>query len=285
MELSENISALQSSAESQLPALNSLKKTETALILPFFDVLDYDSFDVREVEPDFNVELGDQGMRTVDYALKRDGSPLMLVQCAEAKTDLETSDSRFLLEHFDELEADVAVFTNGLSYQFYANLKAEINVYERPFLEFDLLEHGPEQIEGLKRLAKSAFNAEEILSAVYDRKCGRLLQDYLVQQQTSPDEHFVRFMAAQIHEGDVSEHVVERFGPVVEEVLGELVDGESEGQEPIPSREDVSHSPKPEEDIELTASEEEPVANGEDGEEDEGDPFEKDLARRVIEEF
>jgi len=285
MELTESISALQSSAESQLPALNSLKKTETALILPFFDVLDYNSFDVREVEPDFNVELGEQGMRTVDYALKRNGSPLMLVQCAEAKTDLGDSNNSFLLEHFDALEADVAVFTNGLSYQFYANLKADINVYERPFLEFDLLDHGPEQIEGLKRLGKSAFNAEEILSAVYDRKGGRLLQDYLVQQQASPDEHFVRFMAAQIYEGDVSENVVERFKPVVQEVLGELVDGEGEVQESFPSREKESRSPNPEEEIELTASEEDSVANGEDGEEEEGDPFEKDLARRVIEEF
>ena len=78
MEFTEKVSALQSSAENQLPALNSLKKTETALVLPFFDVLGYNPFDVRDVEPDFNVGLGDKGMRTVDYALKREGAPLML---------------------------------------------------------------------------------------------------------------------------------------------------------------------------------------------------------------
>ncbi|PSQ94253.1 MAG: restriction endonuclease, partial [Bacteroidetes bacterium QH_2_63_10] len=55
MDLTEKISALQSSAQRQLPALTSLKKMETALILPFFNALGYDPFDVREIEPDFEM--------------------------------------------------------------------------------------------------------------------------------------------------------------------------------------------------------------------------------------
>lgn len=295
MEFTEKVSALQSSAENQLPALNSLKKTETALVLPFFDVLGYNPFDVRDVEPDFNVGLGDKGMRTVDYALKREGAPLMLFQCEEAKTDLGDYDSSFLFEHFDALGADVAVFTNGLTYRFYANLGAEINVAQRPFLEFDLLDHGPEQVEGLQQLTKSAFDAEEIISTAYALKSGRLLRHYLVQQQESPDEHLVRFIAAQIFEGEVSEDVVERFRPVVQNVLGDVVEGEAEIPQPVPSSEDNESEPRPpeddvlnspeEEELELSPSEEESIVDEAEDQEENGDPFEKDLARRVIEDF
>jgi hypothetical protein len=313
MKLTEKVSALQSSAQSQLPALNTLRKTENALLLPFFDALGYDPFDVREVEPEFDVGLEEQGMGTVDYALKREGVPLVFVQCEEAKTDLGTYDNRFLFQHFDDLEANIAVFTNGLSYRFYANLEAEIHTYDRPFLEFDLLDHNPAEIESLKRLTKTAFDTKELLAAAYDLKSGRLLRDYLVQQQESPDEHLVRFMAAQVYEGEVSGEEVDRFRSVVQRVLNEFVGDGSDVHLTVVSREDESttstseerpepleqegsDSPEQEEEPEVSASEaesssddvesfSEPPSDEEGDEADGDDPFEKDLARRVIEDF
>ena len=296
MDLTEKISALQSSAQRQLPALTSLKKTKTALILPFFDALGYDPFDVREIEPDFEMEVEEQGMRTVDYTVKRGSAPLMLVQCEEAKTDLGDHDDSFLLESLDELEADIAVFTNGLHYQFYVDLEAEVNAHRRPFLELDLLDYGPEEVEGLKRLTRSDFDVEAIRSAAYDRTCSRLLRSYFAQQQQAPDEHLVRFMAAQVYDGEVGADVVERFRPVVRNVLQEVVGGEGGIQEAGPSTTEASMSSDPQqdrpqspdqeqeqEDMELTASDEDALANGE--EEQDGDPFDKDLARRVIDDF
>ena len=313
MKLTEKVSALQSSAQSQLPALNTLRKTENALLLPFFDALGYDPFDVREVEPEFDVGLEEQGMGTVDYALKREGVPLVFVQCEEAKTDLGTYDNRFLFQHFDDLGADIAVFTNGLSYRFYANLEAEIHTYDRPFLEFDLLDHNPAEIESLKRLTKTAFDTKELLAAAYDLNSGRLLRDYLVQQQESPDEHLVRFMAAQVYEGEVSGEEVDRFRSVVQRVLNEFFGDESDVHLTVVSREDESttstseerpepleqegsDSPEQEEEPEVSASEaesssddvesfSEPPSDEEGDEADGDDPFEKDLARRVIEDF
>jgi len=294
MKFTEKVSALQSSAESQLPALNSLKKTKTALVLPFFKTLGYNPFDVREVEPEFNIGLGEQGMRAVDYALKREGAPLMFFQCEEAKTDLGGYESSFLFEHFDELGVDVAVFTNGLSYRFYANLGAEMNVAQRPFLEFDLLDYSPGQIERLEQLTKSAFDSEEIISAACTLKSGRMLRRYFAQQQQSLDEHLVRFIAAQIFKGEVSDDVVERFRPVVQSVLEEFIEEEAERPQPVPSgEEDGSESPPLEEvpdsleegELDLSSSDEDALVEESEDQDENGDPFEKDLARRVIEDF
>lgn len=218
MGLAEKLSALRKSAERQLDVLNSKEKTENALLLPFFDALGYDAFNVREVEPGHVVEL-EEGAKDVDYAVKIDGAPTMLFQCEEAATDLDAFDGDPLFRHFDALDASLVVLTNGLTYRFFADLGGEGAVDGRPFFEFDLLNHESEQISYLERLTKSAFDTDEVLSTAFELKYTRLLQNYLVRQRDEPDTHFVRFLAAQIHEGEVSEGILDQFQPVVQQFL------------------------------------------------------------------
>lgn len=102
MEIAKRISTLKSRAKSQLHGLNTEEKTKNALLLPFFDVLGYDPFDVREVEPEFAVEAGEGETKTVDYAVKIDGAPAILFQCEEAKAGLETLENDSLFRHFSD---------------------------------------------------------------------------------------------------------------------------------------------------------------------------------------
>jgi hypothetical protein len=305
MSFSDKISSLQSSAERQLHALGSKKKTENALILPFFDMLGYNPFDIREVEPDYEIGREERGTETVDYALKKEGTPTVLFQCTEAKTDLEAyeNDARkevSLFEYFDELEADLAAFTNGLTYRFYANLEADVRVEARPFLEFNLLGYEPDQVQALERFSKSVFDRDEILAAAHDLQTGQLLRSYFARQQESPDDHFVRFLAAQVYDGEISGSQLERFRPLVQEVLGEFGEGEGEGQSQpdqegraLPEQTGESAPRDLEAGVEGTLSEEAKDGGGRsddeaptnEDDEDGSGPFDKDLAQRVIDDF
>jgi hypothetical protein len=304
MSFSDKISSLQSSAERQLHALGSKKKTENALILPFFNMLGYNPFDVREVEPDYEIGRGEQETETVDYALKKEGSATVLFQCAEAKTDLEAYEKDVrggsLLEYLDELEADLAAFTNGLTYRFYANLEVDVRGEERPFLEFNLLGYEPDQIETLERLSKSVFDRDEILSAARDLQTSHLLRSYFSRQRTSPDDRFLRFLAAQVYDGEVSGSQLDRLRPLVQKVLGEFGGGEGEEQSvpdqegrALPEQAGETASRDLKAGVEGTLSQEaesggrpsdEEAPTDEDAE-DRGGPFDKDLAQRVIDDF
>lgn len=246
MGLPETLSALKASAESQLHVLNTKEKTENALLLPFLGALGYDPFNIREVEPGHAVELKEDGTKTVDYAVNIDGAPAMLFQCEKAKADLDALGSDPLLRHFGDLDTSIVVRTNGLNYQFYADFGSGRNVDGRPFLTFDLLDYGPEQIMYLKRLTKPEFDTQEVLSAAFELKHTRLLHHYFVKQWEDLDPHFVRFLAAQVYEGDVSEEILERFHPVVQTLLREFDMEEREIQRPAPSRTDDSRSPNEE---------------------------------------
>lgn len=333
MAFSDRIASLQSNAERQLHALSSAKKTENALVLPFFETLGYDPFNVREVEPDF--EIGhQQGTKRADYAIKKGGDPIMLFQCAEAKTDLGIFDDHFLPGSLDAVGASVAAFTNGLNYRFYADLQFGTEIPSDPFLEFNLLEYGAEQVEALKRLTRPAFDSEQIRSAAFELQSSQLLRGYLAGQTEAPDDHFVRFLAAQVYEeqgyekqvseGDESAELLDRFRPVVQKVLRGLAEkgddsqsvpaGSPDQSSPDQSSPDQSLSakregakreetsrkkdsapPTSEQDIELATSTNEPSTNepsnnepsgdGETIEANGGDPFEKNLAKQVIEEF
>lgn len=301
MSFSDKISFLQSSAERQLHALGSKKKTENALILPFFDMLGYNPFDVREVEPDYQIGREEQGTETVDYALKKEGTPTVLFQCTEAKADLETYENKgSLLEYFDDLETDLLAFTNGLTYRFYANLDADVRVEERPFLEFNLLGYEPNQVQALERFSKSVFDRDEILAAAHDLQTGQLLRSYFVGQRESPDDHFVRFLAAQVYDGEISGSQLDRFRPRVQEVLGEFFEREGEGQSPSDQEgralPEETGEPAPrdlEAGVEGTlyqgakegGGQSDDEAPTDEDDEDGSGPFDKDLAQRVIDDF
>lgn len=287
MSFSERISSLQSSAERQLHALGSRKKTENALILPFFNMLGYNPFDVRAVEPEYEIGHEEQATKTVDYAIKEEGTPIMLLQCAEAKTDLDAYEEEArgegsLFEYFGELEADVAAFTNGLTYRFYADLETSIRTEEHPFLEFNLLDYESDEIQALQRLSKPAFDNDEILSAAHDLQTSQLLRSYFARQWDSPDDHFVRFLAAQVYDGEISGSQLDRFRPLVRKVLGEFVGDEGEVTSVPDQLGGLGASEVEEVSEEANLSGE---ASGDEDDEDGTGPFDKDLAQRVIDDF
>jgi len=269
MDLIDRLSILRASAEGQHHALDSQKKTETALVLPFFDALGYDPFDVQDVEPEVRAG-GDEEDATVDYVLKKEGAPVMFVQCAAATEDLEVDDDHVLLRHLDTLEAALVVFTNGLRYQFYANARPR----DEAVFEFDLLDSGPAAVETLRRFSKRAFDPDEIHAVTDDGSYSRQVREYLVQQKDAPDAPFVQFVAAQIHDGDVPDDALDRLRPVVQEALEELA-GEGE----------VDHGGGPGREWRPASPNGEPVAHGDKDGENTSGVFEKDLVKRVLDDF
>lgn len=219
MALTENISKLQASAERQLHALNTKEKTKNALVLPFFNVLGYDPFDLRDVEPGYAVDVQEGGTHEVDYALKVEGSPVVLVQCKQAETDLDYSDGDPVLQSSADFDPSIVAHTNGLTYRLYLAIEAQAQVAQQPFLEFELLDYSRDDVEELQLLTKSSFDADEVLTVAFDRTYGPRLNEYLAEQKQSPSDHFVRYLAAQVLEGDVPKELVERFRPLVRDVL------------------------------------------------------------------
>lgn len=229
MGISDELSALQSTAREQLPLLNSKKKGENTLLLPFFAMLGYHPFDVRDVEPEFSIGV-DGGEESVDYALKKGGSPAILFRVKEVGANLDAYDPGPLLRFLNESEARVGALTDGVKYRFYADLesfyevlKGEAPTERGPFLTFHLLDHTEAEVDKLERLTKPVFKAEEILSFAHRLKYTRLFREYLQRQLEAPEAPFVQFMMKRVHGGTAPKGDAGMYESPLQEALQQLM--------------------------------------------------------------
>jgi len=61
--------------------LETEEATKNALVMPFIRLLGYDVFDPREVVPEFTADIGTKRGEKVDYAIMKDGQPIILIEC------------------------------------------------------------------------------------------------------------------------------------------------------------------------------------------------------------
>lgn len=172
--------------------------TKNAMIMPFIQILGYNVFDPMEVTPELNADIGIKKGEKVDYAILRDGKPIMLFECKRAGGDLNISHAGQLFRYFHVTEARFGILTNGLVYRFFTDLEQPNKMDEKPFFEFNILEFRERDVEELKKFAKSAFDVDTILTTANELKYTRAIQNRLSEWMVTPDEDFVRLVSADL---------------------------------------------------------------------------------------
>ena len=89
MSFVDDIQALAARIPSQVQHLRTEEATKTSLIMPFINALGYDVFDPTEVVPEFTCDWGTKKGEKVDYAIMKDGNPIILFECKAAGTNLD----------------------------------------------------------------------------------------------------------------------------------------------------------------------------------------------------
>lgn len=129
--------------------LQTEEATKNALVMPFLNALGYDVFNPLEVLPEMTCDIGTKKGEKIDYAILKDGKPVILIECKHWEQDLNLHDNQ-LLRYFNVSPAKFGVLTNGIVYRFYTDLESPNKMDSRPFLEVNLLDIKDYQIEELK---------------------------------------------------------------------------------------------------------------------------------------
>ena len=184
--------------------------TKNAMIMPFIQILGYNVFDPLEVTPELVADIGTKKGEKVDYAILRDGKPILLFECKKAGADLHINHASQLFRYFHVTSARFGVLTNGLVYRFFTDLEQPNKMDEKPFFEFNVLDFKERDVEELKKFAKSAFDLETILTTANDLKYTRAIQTKLAEWMNAPSEELVRLVSAELLGN-------KRFTPIVKE--------------------------------------------------------------------
>lgn len=222
MDFSDKLKQFSKRAEAIKGSLATEEATKTALIMPFFSLLDYDVFNPLEFVPEFVADVGIKKGEKVDYAIMKDNKPVILIEAKSVDDTLTKHDAQ-LFRYFTVTEAKFAILTNGIVYKFYTDLEEKNKMDEKPFLEINILDMTDAQMAELKKFTKDSFDIDTIFNTASELKYTSLIKSQLTNQLNNPSDDFVRFIINDFYTGVKTSNVVERFKPIVKKSLQQFV--------------------------------------------------------------
>ncbi|RYZ85793.1 type I restriction endonuclease [Pseudomonas sp. AK106] len=224
MEFLARVNALSAKIQQQSAAIQTEEATKTAFVMPFINsVLGYDVFDPLEVVPEYICDVGTKKGEKIDYAIMKNGEVQILIECKKIGEPLHINHASQLFRYFHVTSARISILTNGRVYRFYTDLDAPNKMDDKPFLELDLLDLDEHALPELEKLTKSAFDVDSIISAAGELKYVGQIKREIAAQFTKPDDEFVKFFAARVYEGIITQKVREQFAVLTRKAAAQFL--------------------------------------------------------------
>lgn len=196
--------------------------TKNAFIMPMIAALGYDVFNPIEVVPELDCDLVKKKGEKIDYAIIKDGVPILLIECKHWAQDLNLHDTQ-LQKYFVASNARFGVLTNGIEYRFYTDLDKQNIMDERPFMVLNMSDLSDADIEQLKKFHKSYYNIDEILSSAQELKYMTEIKAILNQEFANPSKDFIRYIIRPVYQGQIKENVIDLFTPIVKKAIASII--------------------------------------------------------------
>lgn len=223
MDFSDHVKSLASRIPRLTESIQTEEAAKNALIMPFINALGYNVFDPAEVTPEFTADHGIKKGEKVDYAILRDGKPVILIECKGIDAELNKHHASQLYRYFSVTDAKVGILTNGIIYRFYSDLETPNKMDDKPFLEINMLDLRDPLIDELKRFTKESFNLDELLTAASELKYTREIKQILAGELASPSKGFVKFFTSKVYGGKFTQNTQEYFTGITKKALTQFI--------------------------------------------------------------
>ncbi len=197
--------------------------TKNALVMPLISAFGYNVFDPTEVIPEYTADVGTKRGEKVDYAIQKDGNPIILFECKSYGSNLNNTHASQLYRYFTVTEARFGILTNGVVYRFYSDLDSPNRMDEKPFLVFDLTDFTESQVEELKKFTKASFDVENIVSTASELKYTREIKRIIASELSDPSEDFIRLFASQVYSGRMTQSVKDMFLDITKRAFQQVI--------------------------------------------------------------
>lgn len=218
MEFKEQIKQLGEKVSKLRSQVLTEEATKSAFVMPFIQILGYDLFNPLEVVPEFVTDYGAKNIEKIDYAILHDNVPVLVIEC---KNQDENLDKHYTQVHkyFHLTNARFAVLTNGVQYNFYADIDNANKMDEKPFLSFDITNIKEQQIKELAKFHKSGFDVNTILTTASELKHANAIRVVLMNELSNPTPEFVKFFVSRVYDGKATEKVMLQFTGIVKRTI------------------------------------------------------------------
>lgn len=220
MQFKQDLEGLIKKIETYRERVQNEEMTKTAFIMPFFDILGYDTRNPFEFVPEFTADVAGAKGEKIDYAIYVNDALEMLVEAKSCDEDLKNHEKQ-LNRYFNVAEAKIGILTNGLDYKFFTDLEEPNKMDSKPFLEFNLLDMKERHITELRKFKKDSFNQESILNSAEELKYLSLVRNILKKEFENPSDDLVSVLINDVHDGVKTAKVKEKFQPIIKKAITE----------------------------------------------------------------
>ena len=218
MGFAEDLAALTATVRQRVAVVKTEEATKMSLIVPMLQTWGYDPFNPLEVTPEFTADVGTKQKEKVDYAILKDGEPMILIECKPAGMPLDRHGSQ-LFRYFAVCPAKIGILTNGTEYRFFSDTEAENKMDLVPFLTVNLLDLKPGQDVQLSKFCREAFDMDALMPSIQALAERRQIQEAIARAFDDPPEEVVKYFIRQVHDGPIMPKVLERYTPMIKEGL------------------------------------------------------------------
>ncbi|MCY3797646.1 MAG: type I restriction enzyme HsdR N-terminal domain-containing protein [Chloroflexi bacterium] len=222
MGLFEELRNIAQDIENQRHLMTNEEATLQVSIRPFIEALGYDFRNLSEVAPQFTADPRPSGTDRVDYAILREGKPIILIEAKAATVRFTENIWKKLHDYFNAEEVRFGILTNGIVYRFYSDLQKSNIMDKEPFLVIDMLNLNESLVNELRGFTKSSFDPELILSNVQKLAISQLLS----KEFNQPSDNLVKHFAGQVHSGPLPYSQMPQYRQLVQQAWRDLIEQE-----------------------------------------------------------
>jgi hypothetical protein len=222
MELTNQLKTLAEKIEKLKHKIDTEESTKHAFVLPFINILGYDTFNPLEVIPEFTADLGLKKGEKVDYAIFQNEDPILIIECKHWEENLDNHNSQ-LVRYFHATKTRFALLTNGIHYRFYTDLDHANKMDAKPFLEFSISKIKDNDIHEIGKFHKSNFDINKIVNNASALKYTKEIKKCIVEELANPTYNLVKLFANKVYSGRLTEKVILEFTELVKKAFNQTI--------------------------------------------------------------
>ncbi|KIM03245.1 MAG: hypothetical protein KU29_12245 [Sulfurovum sp. FS06-10] len=220
--MESKIRALGDRIKSMKDKILTEEATKHSFVMPFLSALGYDVFDPTIVVPEFTADIGTKKGEKVDYAILRDGVPVMIIEVKNHTEKLDNHNNQ-LVRYFNVTDCKFGILTNGIEYRFFSDLEEKNKMDKAPFLSINLESARDRDIKELAKFAKDVLDTDAILQMASTKKYHREIQSIFKSEIENPSDDFVTFFAKKITEKRMTSQIIEEFRAYIKKSFSDVL--------------------------------------------------------------
>lgn len=223
MDIIDQLKSIANNIEKQNGRVLTEEATKNAFVMPFIKALGYDVFNPDEVIPEFTADHGIKKGEKVDYAIRMNNEPAILIECKCFGQNISKKAPSQLYRYYSVTEARIGIVTDGRHYHFYTDLEETNKMDNRPYMEIDLLNLEEAPQGQLNKLAKSSFDIDTALITATELKYTKEIRRKIQELTETPTRDFVKYFTSLVYEGRFTQKTQEQFTPIVTKAFKQYI--------------------------------------------------------------